>query len=75
MKKLDLAARLARRAHITKAAAADRLDRAVHEILTELKRGRTVLLPGVGSFTPGNQPEFQFERSLEKSGERRAKKR
>jgi|GEM_PF-2151087 nucleoid DNA-binding protein len=55
MKKQDLAARLARQAHISKAAAADRLDRVIHEILSGLKRGKPVLLPGLGALTPSGK--------------------
>lgn len=51
MRKLELAARLARQAHISKADAADRLDCAVHEILAELKKGNPVKLPGLGELS------------------------
>jgi nucleoid DNA-binding protein len=61
MKKDDIARRLARRSHTSKAAAADQLDRIVHDILTELRKGKAFPLPGLGRFTPGARPGFEFE--------------
>lgn len=61
MKKQDLAARLARRSKLTKAAAADELDRVVHEILQRLRKGEPAVLPGLGTFLPGPKPSFRFE--------------
>jgi len=76
MRKQDIAARLARKAHLSRAAAADRLDRIIHEILTELKRGNPVALPGLGTFTPGERPSFKFDgRESTKGGARRDRKR
>jgi len=62
MKKQDIAQRLARKARISNAAAADRLDGIIHDILAELKKGRTVNLPGLGTFKPGRKLNFEFER-------------
>jgi nucleoid DNA-binding protein len=53
MKKPDLVKRLARRSGITMAEAADQLDRAVHQIVRQLERGRDAKLPGLGKLTPG----------------------
>ena len=75
MKKQDLATRLARKSRTSTAAAADRLDRMIHDIIAELKRGNPVLLPGLGTFRPGKLPGFEFETSARKEGPRRAKKR
>jgi nucleoid DNA-binding protein len=55
MKKEELATRLARQAHISRADAADRLDRAIHEILATLKRGNPVRLPGLGELSMGKK--------------------
>jgi hypothetical protein len=63
MKQQDLAARLARRARTSKAVAADRLDRIVHKIIAELKKGNPVSLPGLGTFKPGKKLNFKFEKS------------
>jgi nucleoid DNA-binding protein len=75
MKKQDLAVRLARKARTSRAAAADRLDRLVHEILAELKKGNRVSLPGLGTFSPGRKIDFEFEISRLNEGTRREKKR
>lgn len=61
MKKIDIARRLARESGVTRAEAADRVDRVVHQILSNLRRGRAAKLPGLGAFTPS--PEgARFER-------------
>ena len=61
MKKIDLTRRLARQSRLTKAAAADELDRVVHNILSNLRKGQPASLPGLGTFTPGPKVAFQFE--------------
>ncbi len=61
MKKDELAARLARRERLTRAAAADRLDQVVHDILARLRRGETVALPGLGTFRPGEPAGIAFD--------------
>lgn len=63
MKKVDIARRMALESGVTRAEAADRLDRVVHRILTSLKQGRTANLPGLGTFAPGHRgAEFTRER-------------
>jgi nucleoid DNA-binding protein len=59
MKKQQLADQLARQARLSRAAAADRLDKMVHDILSNLRKGKPATLPGLGTFTPG--PDFKFE--------------
>jgi hypothetical protein len=61
MKKADLARRLAKRSGVSPAEAADQLDRVVNEIITNLRKGQTVLLPGLGTFTAGRSLRFKFE--------------
>ena len=61
MTKQQLAARLARQRRVSKTAAADQLDRVIHEILKGLKNGEAVSLPGLGTFLPGKKPGFRFE--------------
>ena len=68
MKQLDLAARLARKTRTSKAVAADRLDRIVHKIIADLKKGKPVSLPGLGTFKPGKRLNFQFEKSRAPNG-------
>jgi nucleoid DNA-binding protein len=67
MKKQDIANRLARRSGVTRAEAADQLDRVVHRILTNLKRGQSAPLPGLGTFTVKPDGGIEFE-SEEKGG-------
>ncbi len=61
MNKQQFAARLARSAGVSRPAAADQLDRVVHDILQGLRRGEQVRLPGLGTFLPGKKPAFRFE--------------
>jgi nucleoid DNA-binding protein len=61
MDKDDLASRLARQTRSSKAAAADEVDRVVHQILAKLRRGEPANLPGLGTFLPGLRTGFEFE--------------
>ncbi|HZL57063.1 MAG TPA: HU family DNA-binding protein [Bryobacteraceae bacterium] len=61
MKKSDLAKKVARQQSIETAAAADRLDRVVNQILRALKRGEEARLPGLGTISPGKVWAFQQE--------------
>ncbi len=60
MNRDELTTRLAKEAGVTRAAAADQLDRVIHGILTKLRRGKPVALPGLGQFLPGQG--FRFEK-------------
>jgi hypothetical protein len=42
---------------------ADRLGRAVEDILRNLKKGKEVELPGLGRLIPGPGPSIRFERT------------
>ena len=70
MKKQDLAARLARKARLSRGAAADRVDGLIHDILAGLKKGLPVSLPGLGTFTPGKKLTFSPEPRPSKKGPR-----
>jgi len=61
MKRTGLAGRLARESHVSKAAAADKIDTVVNDILSRLRRGKPAALPGLGTFTPGETPAFEFD--------------
>jgi len=65
MRKTHLAGRLARQSGVSKAEAADRLDRVVHQIISKLRKGHAASLPGLGEFIPGSSPGqtwiFKFE--------------
>jgi nucleoid DNA-binding protein len=75
MKKQDIAKRIARKSRVSPAAAADRLDRLIHDILTELKRGNPVSLPGLGTLTPGAKLDMRFDKTKSTPGGRRDEKR
>ena len=62
MKKPQIAKRLAKRAGVSKAVAADQLDRVVHDIVAQLRSGQRAPLPGLGTFVPGPTWNFQFEK-------------
>ena len=62
MKNKDLAQRLARKAGIPSAAAADQVDRVVTKIIENIRNGESVRLPGLGTFVAGEKPRFRFER-------------
>jgi nucleoid DNA-binding protein len=53
VKKNDIAKHIARKSRVTEAEAADRLDRLVHQILSNLRKGRETSLPGLGKLVPG----------------------
>lgn len=68
MKKPEIARRIARRSGSTSAEAADQLDRLVNEILTNLRRGQTAEVPGLGRFrlTAGGHIRFEHEHEEER---------
>ena len=74
MKKQQLAKRLAKQSGISPAAAADQLDIILSGILRRVRQGYRASLPGLGTFVPGEKPQFYFEQCLP-PGARRAKPR
>lgn len=62
MKKPDIARRLARQSNVSEAEAADRLDRTVHKILSNLKKGKESSLPGLGKFRSERNGLISFEK-------------
>ena len=72
MRNAQLAKRLARQSGISRAEAADRLDKVVNRILSNLRKGEPASFPGLGEFTPGRKWDFRFQkehRSRERDGE------
>ena len=63
MQKSDLAKQLARTMRVTRAEAADELDRVVHRLTRRLKKGEAASLPGFGTFLPEAREEFPLEES------------
>lgn len=61
MRKTQLAGKLARKAGVSRAEAADQLDHVVHKIVTNLRKGKTASLPGLGQFQPGETWHFEFD--------------
>jgi len=62
MKKPEIARRLARENNLSEAEAADRLDCAVHKILSNLKKGKEAPVPGLGKFLPARNGSVSFEK-------------
>ena len=63
MRKTQLATKMAKQSGVTRAEAADQLDRVVHDIITNLRKGKPASLPGLGQFQPGDIWKFQFNQS------------
>jgi len=61
MKKPDIAKRIARQSGVTQSEAADRLDRVIQEILTNVRKGAPAPLPGLGRFVQGKDGKVAFE--------------
>jgi nucleoid DNA-binding protein len=59
VKKNTFAKLLARAAHLTTAQAADKIDQLVCRILTDVRRGQTVSIPGIGEFKQEGKPKLQ----------------
>ena len=70
MNKADLATKLAKQTHLSEAEAADQLDRVVHEIILNLRKGKPARLPGLGSFRPGEKWKFRFDADIRPGGNR-----
>jgi nucleoid DNA-binding protein len=60
MKKSEIAQRIATQSGVTEGEAADRLDRMVRQILSNLRKGRETPLPGLGKFTHGPDGKIAF---------------
>jgi nucleoid DNA-binding protein len=61
MKKPDIAKRLATRSGCSEAEAADSLDRMVHHILSNVRKGKPAALPGLGRFLQDADGNLTFE--------------
>jgi nucleoid DNA-binding protein len=66
MKKPDIAKRMARQSGVSQAEAADRLDQVVHRILSNLRKGKDTVMPGLGKFVHGPDGEVKLEREKER---------
>jgi nucleoid DNA-binding protein len=61
MKKQDITLRIARQSGLSRAAAADRVDGVVHQILANLRCGRKTSLPGLGTFSQDKRGRSLFK--------------
>ena len=59
MKKEELTNEIARCSKMSRAAAADQLDRMVEEILRRVRRGEPAEIPGLGTLRPGQEVSFE----------------
>ena len=57
MRKRELSEQLARQSHLSKAEAADRVDRVIHDLVKRLRRGEEVTMPGLGPLTGARVPQ------------------
>ena len=62
MKKPEIARRIARESGVSAGEAADRLDLVVHDILSNLRKGKETSLPGLGKFMNGPLGTVAFRR-------------
>jgi nucleoid DNA-binding protein len=63
MKKLALAQLLAKQTNVSTGAAADDLDRVIHDILQNLRKGKPASVPGLGKFLLGKDCMVHFQRT------------
>jgi nucleoid DNA-binding protein len=61
MKRPEIAKRMATQSGVSEGEAADRLDRMVQQILSNLRKGKETPLPGLGKFTHGPDGKIAFE--------------
>jgi hypothetical protein len=61
MKKSEIAKKMARQSGVSHAEAADRLDRVVHQILSNLRKGKQTSLPGLGRLLRDPDGTIHFE--------------
>jgi nucleoid DNA-binding protein len=68
MKQSALIRRLARATGVTPAAAADKLDHIVAQIVGRLRRGQAARIPGLGAFPAGDRSHFDFAKPGKTNG-------
>lgn len=60
MKKKEIAREVSRKTGVTRAEAVHEVDRLVHDILHQLRNGKTANLPGLGKLTTGSGGRIRF---------------
>lgn len=63
MKKADLTNEIVKHSNLSRAAAADQLDRLVAEILQRVRHGEAANIPGLGTFRAGQEVVFSTEQA------------
>ena len=61
MKKPEIAKRIAKESRVSEAEAADRLDRMIHRILSNFRKGKDTPLPGLGKLKRGPDGKLALE--------------
>lgn len=74
MKKSEFTAVIVRESQLSQAAAADQLDRLVEEILSRVRRGQPAVVPGLGTFVPGQDAELGSSKPVRRVRKGREKK-
>lgn len=69
MRKPEIAKQLARRSRLSQGEAADRLDVIFQKIVSDLRKGRETVLPGLGKFKHGPDGQVTFEPEARKRHE------
>jgi nucleoid DNA-binding protein len=69
MRKTELTKKIAKQMGVTRAEAADQLDRVVADILRNLRKGESAQLPGLGEFSAGPGSHFEFKTKDDSRGE------
>jgi hypothetical protein len=69
MRKPEIAKQLARRSRLSQGEAADRLDVIFQKIVSDLRKGREPVLPGLGKFKHGPDGQVTFESEVRKRHE------
>lgn len=69
MRKPEIAKQLARRSRLSQGEAADRLDVIFQKIVSDLRKGREPVLPGLGRFKHGPDGQVMFEPEVRKRHE------
>jgi nucleoid DNA-binding protein len=68
MKNQDIAQQIARQSGVSCAAAADRVDGVIYQILADLRHGRKISLPGLGTFSQDKRGGSLFKFKREGAG-------
>ena len=57
-----MARKLAKESRMSAGAAADQVDRILSDLQKRMRQGKSLSLPGLGTFRPGRKQDFQFDK-------------